>query len=254
MGKLDGKVAIITGATKGIGRATAQLFAREGAKVIATGRSEDEGAETQRLIQSDGGACYYVRHDVTSEADWQAVVDRAMNEFGRVDIVVNNAAQPLAKKLEETSEAEYDQLYGVNVEGTFLGMKFGFAAMDKAGEGGCVINISSYMGQKGSPGNTAYCATKGAITNMTKAAAMEAADREPPIRVNSLHPGIVDTQMLVDVAGDDPEVRQMIAEIPPLKRLGDPMEIADGILYLASDEAAYITGSELAIDGGIGAE
>lgn len=254
MGKLDGRVAIITGATKGIGRATAQLFAREGAKVIATGRSEDEGAKTQSLIQGDGGTCLYVRHDVTSEADWQTVVDRAMDEFGRLDIVVNNAAQPLAKKLEETSEAEYDQLYRVNVEGTFLGLKYGFAAMDKIGEGGCVINISSYMGQVGSPGNSAYCATKGAITNMTKAAAMEGADREIPIRVNSLHPGIVDTQMLVDVAGDDPEVRQMIEGIPPLKRLGDPMEIADGILYLASDDASYITGSELAIDGGIGAE
>ena len=251
---LKDKVAIITGATKGIGRSTAILFARSGAKVIATGRSEDAGAETAAMIQAEGGEGLFIRQDVTSEADWKKVCDLALSRFGGLDIVVNNAGVFMVKPIEETSEDDFDWIYRTNVEGTFLGIKYGFDAMRKTGRGGSIVNVSSLMGQVGFPGASAYCATKGAITGLTKSAALEGADITPQIRVNSLHPGVIWTEMITDQFGGDEALQQAFIDETPLKMIGRPEHMADAIAYLASDQSSYVTGSELTVDGGRGAD
>lgn len=251
---LKDKVAIITGATKGIGRSTAILFARSGAKVIATGRSEDAGAETAAMIQAEGGEGLFIRQDVTSEADWEKVCDLALSRFGGLDIVVNNAGVFMVKPIEETSEDDFDWIYRTNVEGTFLGIKYGFDAMRKTGRGGSIVNVSSLMGQVGFPGASAYCATKGAITGLTKSAALEGADITPQIRVNSLHPGVIWTEMITDQFGGDEALQQAFIDETPLKMIGRPEHMADAIAYLASDQSSYVTGSELTVDGGRGAD
>ncbi|MEM7006843.1 MAG: SDR family oxidoreductase [Pseudomonadota bacterium] len=251
---LKDKVAIITGATKGIGRSTAILFARSGAKVIATGRSEDAGAKTAAMIQAEGGEGLFTRQDVTSEADWKKVCETALSRFGGLDIVVNNAGVFMVKPIEKTSEDDFDWIYQTNVEGTFLGIKYGFDAMRKTGRGGRIVNVSSLMGQVGFPGASAYCATKGAITGLTKSAALEGADITPPIRVNSLHPGVIWTEMITDQFGGDEALQQAFIDETPLKMIGRPEHMADAIAYLASDQSSYVTGSELTIDGGRGAD
>ena len=251
---LKDKVAIITGATKGIGRSAAILFARAGAKVIATGRSEDAGAKTAAMIEAEGGEGLFIRQDVTSEADWKTVCDLALSRFGGLDIVVNNAGVFMVKPIEETSEDDFDWIYRTNVEGTFLGIKYGFDAMRKTGRGGSIVNVSSLMGQVGFPGASAYCATKGAITGLTKSAALEGADITPQIRVNSLHPGVIWTEMITDQFGGDEALQQAFIDETPLKMIGRPEHMADAIAYLASDQSSYVTGSELTVDGGRGAD
>ena len=251
---LKDKVAIITGATKGIGRSTAILFARSGAKVIATGRSEDAGAESAAMIQAEGGEGLFIRQDVTSEADWKKVCDLALSLYEGLDIVVNNAGVFMVKPIEETSEDDFDWIYRTNVEGTFLGIKYGFDAMRKTGRGGSIVNVSSLMGQVGFPGASAYCATKGAITGLTKSAALEGADITPQIRVNSLHPGVIWTEMITDQFGGDEALQQAFIDETPLKMIGRPEHMADAIAYLASDQSSYVTGSELTVDGGRGAD
>ena len=251
---LKDKVAIITGATKGIGRSTAILFARSGAKVIATGRSEDAGAETAAMIQAEGGEGLFIRQDVTSEADWKKVCDLALSLYEGLDIVVNNAGVFMVKPIEETSEDDFDWIYRTNVEGTFLGIKYGFDAMRKTGRGGSIVNVSSLMGQVGFPGASAYCATKGAITGLTKSAALEGADITPQIRVNSLHTGVIWTEMITDQFGGDEALQQAFIDETPLKMIGRPEHMADAIAYLASDQSSYVTGSELTVDGGRGAD
>lgn len=252
--ELKDKVAIITGATRGMGRATASLFTASGAKVVATGRSEAAGEETERLMREAGGQGVFVRQDVTSEADWTRVIDTAQNRYGGLDILVNNAGLFLVKPIADTSAADYDEIYRVNVEGTFLGMKHGFAAMQATGRGGSIVNVSSLMGQVGYPGATAYCATKGAIAGMTKAAAHEGAALDPQIRVNSLHPGVIWTEMITSQFGDDAALKSAFAEDTPLRMVGQPEHMADAIAYLASDQSSYVTGTELTVDGGRGAD
>ncbi len=255
--ELSGKVAIITGATKGMGRATAVLFAQSGAKVVATGRNAEDGARTEALMggaATGGGEGVFVRQDVTCEADWARVTDTAMTRFGGLDIVVNNAGVFMVKPLAETTEADFDWIYRTNVEGTWLGMKHGMAAMVRTGRGGAIVNVSSLMGQVGYPGATAYCATKGAIAGMTRAAALEGGEYDPPIRVNSLHPGVIWTEMITSQFGDDEALKTAFAEDTPLRIIGLPEYMADAIAYLASDQSSYITGTELTVDGGRGAD
>lgn len=252
--ELKDKVAIITGATRGMGRAAAVLFARSGAKVVATGRSEAEGAETERQMIEAGGEGVFVRQDITSETDWAHVTGAAVSRYGGLDVLVNNAGVFMVKPIGDTSEEDYDWIYRTNVEGTFLGMKHAFAAMRATGRGGAIVNVSSLMGQVGFPGATAYCATKGAITGMTKAAAHEGAEFDPQIRVNSLHPGVIWTEMITSQFGDDPALSESFAEDTPLKIIGLPEYMADAIAYLASDQSSYVTGTELTVDGGRGAD
>lgn len=252
--KLEGRVAIVTGATKGIGRAAALRLAADGAAVIVTGRDEKGGAETERLVRAAGGRAAFVKHDVSVEADWERVVAAAQTQFGGLDIVVNNAGVFFVKPVAETSEADWDHAYTVNVEGTWLGVKHGFRGIAATGRGGAIVNVSSLMGQVGFPDAIAYCATKGAITGMTKAAAMEGAAMSPQVRVNSLHPGVIWTEMITGQFGDDKALSDAFAADTPLKIIGLPEYMADAIAFLVSDDSSYTTGAELTVDGGRGAD
>lgn len=251
---LHNRIAIVTGATRGIGRAVALKLAALGAAVIATGRDEAAGRETQAQIAAAGGRGQFVPQDVAREDDWARVTDAAFTHFGGVDIVVNNAGVFFVKPLADTTEADWDLAYRVNVEGVWLGVKHGLAAIAKTGRGGAIVNVSSLMGQVGYPNAIAYCATKGAITGMTKAAAMEGGAMRPPVRVNSLHPGVIWTEMITGQFGDSQELADAFAADTPLRMVGLPEHMADAIAYLASDESSYVTGAELTVDGGRGAD
>ncbi len=246
--RLEGKVAIISGGARGMGAAEARLFAQEGAKVVIGDLLEDEGRQVAADINEAGGEALFVRLDVTSEESWQRAVDATVSRFGRLDVLVNNAAILRVQALMETTNQIWDEVMNVNAKGTFLGVKSVIAEMRKVG-GGSIINISSGAGITGSKRNTAYHASKGAVRIFTKAAAIQYASDN--IRVNSVHPGPIETDMLASSMSVDGGRKP--AEIP-LGRYGRPEEVAHGVLYLASDESSFVTGSELIIDGGRTAE
>ncbi len=246
--RLEGKVAIISGGARGMGAVEARMFSREGAKVVIGDLLEEEGTKIVAEIGEAGGEALFVRLDVTDEASWQSAVEAAVQRFGKVDILVNNAAILRVQGLLETTEQIWDEVMDVNAKGTFLGVKSVIPEMRKAG-GGSIINISSGAGITGSRRNTAYHASKGAVRIFTKSAAIQYAGDN--IRVNSVHPGPVDTDMLASSLSVDGGRRP---EDVPLGRYGKPEEVAYGVLYLASDESSFVTGSELIIDGGRTAE
>ena len=247
MGRLDGKTAIITGAARGQGADEALLFALEGANVVFGDVLDDEGMAVERQIRELGGNASYVRLDVTSDDDWAAAVELAEERFGSLDIVVNNAAI----NLPSNDRDAWDKMMDVNVRGVHLGTQHSIPAMKRAG-GGSIVNISSVaglLGRKGTP--YAYTASKGAVRLLTKAVAIDyAADN---IRCNSIHPGPIDTEML---AGTTPnaEAMEVRRQEVPLQRIGVVRDIALAVLFLASDESSWITGAELAVDGGITAQ
>jgi len=245
--RLEGKVALITGGARGIGAATARLMAAEGAAVVIADVLEKEGMETSAEISKVGGEALFVPLDVTSEADWAGAVQAAVAKYGKLDVLVNNAGISNRTGVEETSADSWDQVMDVNAKGVFLGTKAAVPEMRKAG-GGSIINISSIYGIVGSGGSASYHASKGAVRLFTKSAAVQYA-REG-IRVNSVHPGFVDSPMTQAHHGI-PQVRQARTGQTPLGRLGVPEDIAPGILYLASDQSSFVTGSELVIDGGM---
>ena len=244
-GRLQDRVIVVTGASKGIGAATVAACLREGARVVGTAR------DPSAIVESE--TCRAVAHDVGSEADWARVMEAA-EALGPVYGVVNNAGVFLLKPLAETSEADFDTLYRTNVEGCWLGVKHGFAAIGRSGRGGAVVNVSSLMGQVGVADGTAYCATKGAVTGLTKAAAVDGARLTPKIRVNSLHPGVTWTPMLTGVFGEDASGDALFGADTPLRRVGRPEEMAEAVVFLLSDDSAYMTGAELTVDGGRGAD
>lgn len=243
--RLEGKVALISGGARGLGAAEARLFAREGAKVGIGDIREDEARALEAEIRESGGEAMFVRLDVTDEEQWSDAVDAVMTAYGRLDILVNNAGILEHGTVEETTADSWDRTMGVNGRGVFLGTQAVIPAMSESG-GGSIVNISSVAGLIGGM-MTAYNASKGAVRLLTKSSAVQYAAEN--IRVNSVHPGPTETDML-DVFFRDQEVREQRAAETPIPRLGKPEDIAYGVLFLASDESSYVTGSELVIDGG----
>jgi len=247
MGRLDGKVALISGGARGQGAVEAKLFAREGARVVFGDVLDDAGAQVEAAIRQAGGEATYVHLDVTQETDWVEAVGTAVSKYGKLDILVNNAGILRREGIEETSKELWETVMAVNATGVFLGTKHAIPAMRRAG-GGSIVNISSVSGMI-ALGAPAYNASKGAVRVFTKVTAIQHA--QDNIRCNSIHPGPIDTPMTQNTI---PARREEIIGKIPLGRYGTAEDIAYGVLYLASDEAAFMTGSELVIDGGYTAQ
>jgi NAD(P)-dependent dehydrogenase (short-subunit alcohol dehydrogenase family) len=242
--RLKGKVAIVTGGASGMGRSEATIFAREGAQVVVADVLEKEGEETAKAI---GPAARFMKLDVTNEDSWQAVIAATEREFGKLDILVNNAGISGTYQPDLTSTEAWDRVMEINAKGVFLGMKHALPALERAG-GGAIVNISSISGFAGQHGvHMAYNASKGAVRIMTKTAAVQWAEHN--IRVNSVHPGFMPA-MRTSVGSANPEWRAKVLRAVPMKREGRVEEVAHAVLFLASDEASYITGTELVVDGG----
>jgi NAD(P)-dependent dehydrogenase (short-subunit alcohol dehydrogenase family) len=257
MGRVEGKVALVTGGSSGIGRACAEVLAREGASVVITDLQDEKGAALAEAIGKAGGKARYVHHDVTSEEAWVDVIAETERAFGRLDILVNNAGIAVTSLSITTMElADWRRQQAVNVEGVFLGVKHGLQLMRRAGNGGSIINISSVAGLRGAATLAGYSATKGAVRLFTKSVALECAAAKDGVRVNSMHPGIIETPIWesiflgADASNTPPDLDAMTSVAVPMGVKGLPQDIANGVLWLASDESRYVTGSELVIDGG----
>jgi len=244
-GRLDGKVALITGAARGQGEAEARLFAAEGAKVALTDVLDEDGSTVAKDI---GDAAIYLHHDVTDEQEWQAAVDKVIDRFGAIDVLVNNAGVFTMGPLATTTLEEYRRVIDINQVGVFLGMK-AVAGHMCARATGSIVNISSVAGLKGNAGTIAYTASKFAVRGMTKVAAHELAPFG--VRVNSVHPGLIDTAMLRQISDVVPGGEDAMVQRVPVGRLATADDVAKLVLYLASDDSAYSTGSEFVVDGGM---
>jgi NAD(P)-dependent dehydrogenase (short-subunit alcohol dehydrogenase family) len=267
MNRLDGKVALISGGARGIGGETARLMVEAGAKVAIGDVLDERGRATARTLESAGGEVLYLHLDVTSEEGWNAAIAAALARFGKLDILVNNAGLFLGKDIEAASLSEWQRLCAVNLTGVFLGTKLALPALrDAAREsphGSAIVNLSSVAGLVGSTQDPLYSLTKGGVTLFTKSAALEFARKGYRIRVNSMHPGTIDTdmgdQVLVTRArnlgtNDVAAARAQVIERLPIGRIGTVTDIAKGIVFLASDDAGFMTGAGLVIDGGITAQ
>jgi NAD(P)-dependent dehydrogenase (short-subunit alcohol dehydrogenase family) len=245
--RLAGKVALISGGARGMGAVEARLFAQEGAKVIIGDILEAPGRQVEAEIKTQGGQAVFVRLDVTQEKDWQGAVSLAVERFGKLDILVNNAGISQQSRVEHTPVEDWERVMDINAKGVFLGTKVAIPVMRRTGAGS-IINISSQLGLVGTDNSSPqYQASKGAVRLLTKATAIQYA--RDGIRVNSVHPGPVATP-LNEARRADPNLYQLTVSRIPLGRYGQPEDVAYGVLYLASDEAAFVTGSELVIDGG----
>jgi len=261
--KLQGRVALVTGGARGIGAASAKALAAEGAAVLITDVLDEDGQKTAAAIAETGARAGYLHHDVRDEAAWLGAVAEAEKRFGGLDILLNNAGIFALKPMAMTTIEEFRNMQAINVEGVFLGMKSAIPAIAKRaaqwGGGGSIINLSSVAGLKGAAFAVPYNASKGAVRLMTKGAALEVAQLGFKIRVNSIHPGVIDTLMGQKVmddqvaagAGSANEVRSNIIAVHPLGRLGEAADIANAVVFLASDDSAFMTGSEVVVDGGL---
>ena len=257
-GRVDGKVALITGGASGIGRGCAEKLASEGAVVVITDLQDAKGAEVVAAIEKAGGRASYQHHDVTDEAAWETVIGAIKKAHGRLDILVNNAGIAISGSVIEMSLADWRKQTAINLDGVFLGCKHSIPLMRASGAGGSIINMSSVAGLKGSAILGGYCATKGGVRLFTKAVAMECANAKDGIRVNSVHPGIIETPIWLSIINPGepgtnapPDLDAMSTMAVPLGVKGIPEDIANGVLWLASEESRYVTGAELVIDGGL---
>jgi NAD(P)-dependent dehydrogenase (short-subunit alcohol dehydrogenase family) len=247
--ELHGKVGIVTGGTSGIGRDTAVLFAKAGAKVVVAGRRELEGKETIDLIRAAGGESLFVKTDVSRAAEVQALVHKTVEKFGRVDVAFNNAGIegnwiPIA----DQSEEDWDRVIAINLKGVWLSLKYEIQQMLKQGGGGAIVNMASVAGHIGSPGAAAYCASKHGVMALTKTAALENARNG--IRVNGICPAVIETPMAERIFGA-PEMNKFALGLHPIGRFGTPMEIAEAVVWMLSGRASFMTGQSIVLDGGM---
>ncbi|MGB7598699.1 MAG: SDR family oxidoreductase [Candidatus Sulfotelmatobacter sp.] len=246
--ELPGKVALVTGGTSGIGRETAVLFAKAGAKVVVAGRREPEGEETSELIQAAGGDSLFVKTDVSKASEVERLIKKAVEKFGRLDIAFNNAGiegtwVPIVRQ----SEEDWDQIIAINLKGVWLCLKYEIQQMLKHGAGGAIVNMGSVTGLIGSVGAAAYSASKHGVIGLTKSAALENA--KSGIRINAVCPGFTETPM-ADRIFRVPQIHKHVLSCHPVGRLGRPVEIAEAVVWMCSDRASFMTGQSLVLDGG----
>ena len=257
-GRVQGKVALITGGASGIGRGCAEKLAAEGAVAVITDLQDAKGAEAVAAITAAGGKAWYLHHDVTDEGAWESVIAEIRSREGRLDILVNNAGIAIGGSVLTMTLADWRTQTGVNLDGVFLGVKHSIPLMRGSGDGGSIINMSSVAGLKGTAILAGYSATKGGVRLFTKSVALECAAANDRIRVNSVHPGIIDTPIWDSIttttspgSNTPPDLDALSTLAVPLGVKGYPEDIANGVLWLASDESRYVTGAELVIDGGL---
>ena len=247
--ELQGKVGIITGGTSGIGREAAVLFAKAGAKVVVAGRREVEGKETINLVRAAGGDGLFVKTDVTRAAEVQALVRKTVEKFGRLDVAFNNAGiEGNWLPIVEQSEEDWDSTIAINLKGVWLSLKYEIQQMLKQGGGGAIVNMASVAGLIGSAGAATYIASKHGVMGLTKSAALETARHG--IRINVVCPAVIETAMADRLFGE-PEARKFALELHPIGRVGTPKEVAEAVLWMCSDQASFMTGQSLVLDGGM---
>jgi len=260
MGRVQGKVAIVTGAASGLGEADAKLLAKEGAKVVVTTRKKlDDGKRVVEDIKKAGGEATFMKLDVSIENDWKKVIEETIKQYGKLNVVVNNAGISVVKTIEETSVEDWNQVMAINATGVYLGTKYGILAMKDSGEPGSIINISSIEVHINDPDCFAYNAAKGAVKSLSKTAAVYCCEKGYDIRVNAIYPGYIYTLMMEQEARDWgltlEQYKARVAEkYCPIGHVGEPIDIAYAVLYLASDESKFVTGADFIIDGGISAK
>ncbi len=258
MGRVQDKVAIVTGGAVGLGQACAQLLSKEGARVVLTDVNRTDGERTAQAIRDQGGDAQFLKHDVSQEDDWRRVIKECKDRHGRVDVLVNNAGVGKGCPPDEQTLEEWRWLMSINLDGVFLGTKHALIAMKgQKPSGGSIVNLSSIEGIVGDPNLGAYNASKGGVRLYTKSVALYAAKNGLNVRVNSVHPGYIWTPMVENYLaahGDVEEGRRALDALHPIGHVGEPNDIAYGVLYLASDESKFVTGSELVIDGGYTAQ
>jgi len=251
VGRVKGKVALVTGAGMGLGRAASLLLASEGASLVVTDIDEASGLDTSRMIAEAGATSLFLRHDVSREDEWLRVMQAVEQRFGRLDVMVNNAGIAIAKNIEETTLEDWKRTMAVNLDGVFFGCKHAIALMKRSG--GSIINLSSIDGIIGEADLAAYCASKGGVRTLTKAVAVHCAEARYGIRCNSVHPGYIWTpqteRYLTDLGSVEVE-KAKAAKRHPIGFLGEPSDVANMVLYLASDESRFVTGAEMVVDGG----
>ncbi len=258
MDRMKDKVAVVTGAALGLGAAMAQMLAREGARVVVTDIKDAEGEAVAQAIKDDGNEAIYLNHDVAEESAWERVIAGTLERFGRLDVLVNNAGIALGGPPEEETLERWRMLMSINLDGVFLGTKHAILAMKRNDpSGGAIVNVSSIEGLVGDPNLGIYNASKGGVRLYTKSVALYCAKAGLNIRVNSIHPGYIWTPLVetyLAEQGDVSEGRKALDALHPIGRVGEPDDIAYGVVYLASDEAKFMTGAELVIDGGYTAQ
>ena len=254
MNRVKNKVAIVTGGASGLGKSSAILLAREGAKIVVT---DIDGKKVVQQIKANGGEAIFIKQDVSKEDEWKNIIETTLKTFGKLHILANSAGIGLGGTVEEVTLEDWKNLIDVNLNGTFLGTQYGIKGMKETGEGGSIINFSSIEGLIGDPNLPAYNASKGGVTIFTKSAALHCARQGYGIRINSIHPAYIWTPMVenfLKAQGNVEEGKKQLESLHPVGHLGEPDDIGYGVVYLASDESKFMTGSELVIDGGYTAQ